>query len=112
MVSSRHDFDKFLRILKCATSSHQLLFAAGGEPSTRLPPEGLAEQLGQTVQQQRKATLKSDEYPKSGELSRRALNTLALTLNTPLYLLPGLKFGHLAKHIVKPNAKLIKLIKI
>jgi len=37
----------------------------------------------------------------SADLSRRALNTLYFILKTPLYLRPGLKFGHVAKHIVK-----------
>ncbi len=38
---------------------------------------------------------------KSADLSRRALNTPYLILKTPLYLRPGLKFGHVAKHTVK-----------
>ena len=38
---------------------------------------------------------------KSADLSRRALNTPYLILKTPLYLLPGLKFGHVAKRTVK-----------
>ena len=37
----------------------------------------------------------------SADLSRRALNTLYLILKTPLYLLPGLKFRHVAKRTVK-----------
>ena len=37
----------------------------------------------------------------SADLSRRALNTLYLILKTPLYLRPGLKLGHVAKHTVK-----------
>ena len=49
---------------------------------------------------------------KSADLSRRALNTLYLILKTPLYLLPGLKFGHIAKRIVKQLRNSSKSLKL